>query len=78
MSLVLNHAGLTKGLKLDPPMVLQQFVNHGGVIFKVYVAGEYVKCVKRSSLPDVSSEMMEKMELEYPGGVMSFLRFQVL
>ncbi|KAF5761688.1 putative phosphotransferase with an alcohol group as acceptor [Helianthus annuus] len=72
MSLVLNHAGLTKGLKLDPPMVLQQFVNHGGVIFKVYVAGEYVKCVKRSSLPDVSSEMMEKMELEYPGGVMSF------
>ncbi|KAI3744033.1 hypothetical protein L1987_57105 [Smallanthus sonchifolius] len=63
MSLVFNHEGLTKGLELDPPLVLQQFVNHGGVIFKVYVAGGYVKCVKRSSLPDVSNE---------GDGVMSF------
>ncbi|PWA41792.1 ATP-grasp fold [Artemisia annua] len=42
MSLVFNHEGLTKGLKLEPPMVLQQFVNHGGIMFKVYVAGGYV------------------------------------
>ncbi|GJZ73368.1 inositol-tetrakisphosphate 1-kinase 1-like protein [Tanacetum coccineum] len=71
MSLVFNHEGLTKGLKLEPPMVLQQFVNHGGIMFKVYVAGDYVKCVERSSLPDVSKETMEKMALE-ASGVMSF------
>ncbi|XP_076940846.1 inositol-tetrakisphosphate 1-kinase 1-like [Bidens hawaiensis] len=35
MSLVFNYEGLTTKLELDPPMVLQQFVNHGGVVFKV-------------------------------------------
>ncbi|KAE9452415.1 hypothetical protein C3L33_15684, partial [Rhododendron williamsianum] len=48
MSLVFNREGLSK---LKPPIVLQEFVNHGGVIFKVYVVGNYVKCVKRNSLP---------------------------
>lgn len=46
-------------LKLKPPVVLQEFINHGGVIFKVYVVGDYVKCVKRKSLPDVSKEELE-------------------
>ncbi|KAL5550999.1 hypothetical protein UlMin_001175 [Ulmus minor] len=53
MALVFNHDGLNQ---LKPPIVLQEFVNHGGVIFKVYVVGEHVKCVKRKSLPDVSEE----------------------
>ncbi|GLU05393.1 hypothetical protein SLE2022_224950 [Rubroshorea leprosula] len=59
MSLVFNHDGLNK---LKPPIVLQEFVNHGGVIFKVYVVGEYVKCVKRKSLPDVSEEKLTNLE----------------
>ncbi|KAH0456045.1 hypothetical protein IEQ34_013952 [Dendrobium chrysotoxum] len=59
MSLVYRHEGL---LKLKPPLVLQEFVNHGGVIFKVYVVGDYVKCVKRRSLPDVSSETLNCSE----------------
>ncbi|KAK9051356.1 hypothetical protein SSX86_027983 [Deinandra increscens subsp. villosa] len=71
MSLVLTREALTNGLDMGPPMVLQQFVNHGGVMFKVYVAGDYVECVKRSSLPDVSNEMIEKISSE-SGGVMSF------
>ncbi|KVH87534.1 inositol-tetrakisphosphate 1-kinase 1-like [Cynara cardunculus var. scolymus] len=71
MSLVLNVEGLTKGLDLESPVVLQQFVNHGGVIFKVYVAGDYVKCVKRRSLPDISEEKLEKMSSE-SGGVICF------
>lgn len=49
MALVFNHDCLNK---LKPPIVLQEFVNHGGIIFKVYVVGQYVKCVKRKSLPD--------------------------
>lgn len=64
MSLVYNHGGLSS---LKPPIVLQEFVNHGGVIFKVYVVGEYVKCVKRKSLPDVSEEKLESL-----GGVLTF------
>ncbi|KAK3029889.1 hypothetical protein RJ639_038512 [Escallonia herrerae] len=59
MSLVFNHDGLKK---LKPPIVLQEFVNHGGVIFKVYVVGEYVKCVKRKSLPDVTKEKLRSLE----------------
>ncbi|KAL2903663.1 Inositol-tetrakisphosphate 1-kinase 1 [Bienertia sinuspersici] len=49
LSLVFNSHGLKY---VEPPVVVQEFVNHGGVLFKVYVAGDYVKCVKRRSLPD--------------------------
>ncbi|KAL2236643.1 inositol-tetrakisphosphate 1-kinase 1-like [Sesamum indicum] len=59
MSLVYNRDGLSK---LKPPIVLQEFVNHGGVIFKVYVVGEYVKCVKRKSLPDVNEENLGSLK----------------
>ncbi|KAJ8626026.1 hypothetical protein MRB53_019333 [Persea americana] len=59
MSLVFNRDGL---IKLKPPIVLQEFINHGGVIFKVYVVGDRVKCVKRKSLPDVSEENLERSE----------------
>ncbi|XP_077244809.1 inositol-tetrakisphosphate 1-kinase 1-like [Tasmannia lanceolata] len=59
MSLVFNRDGL---LKLKPPIVLQEFVNHGGVIFKVYVVGDYVKCVKRKSLPDVTEDKLGSSE----------------
>ena len=57
----------TKGLhKLSPPMVLQEFVNHGGVIFKVYVAGKYIKCVRRKSLPDVHEDQVTSTEEPLP------------
>lgn len=59
MKLVYNKDGL---LKLKPPLVLQEFVNHGGVIFKVYVVGDYVKCVRRKSLPDVSEKNLESIK----------------
>lgn len=64
MALVYNHDSLNK---LKPPIVLQEFVNHGGVIFKVYVVGQYVKCVKRKSLPDVSED-----KLAVSGDLLSF------
>eukprot|EP00243_Klebsormidium_subtile_P003341 TRINITY_DN16707_c0_g1_i1.p1 TRINITY_DN16707_c0_g1~~TRINITY_DN16707_c0_g1_i1.p1 ORF type:complete len:413 (-),score=66.68 TRINITY_DN16707_c0_g1_i1:165-1403(-) len=38
---------------LEPPLVLQEFVNHGGILFKVYVIGDEVNVVKRLSLPDM-------------------------
>ncbi|XP_050874592.1 inositol-tetrakisphosphate 1-kinase 3 isoform X2 [Lathyrus oleraceus] len=40
--------------KLEPPLVLQEFVNHGGLLFKIYIVGEAIKVVRRFSLPNVS------------------------
>ncbi|KAF8395988.1 hypothetical protein HHK36_017599 [Tetracentron sinense] len=54
---------------LEPPLVLQEFVNHGGVLFKVYIVGEAIKVVRRFSLPDVS-----KRELSKNAGVFRFPR----
>jgi hypothetical protein len=34
-------------------VILQQFVNHGGIIFKVYVAGDWYKIQTRPSMADV-------------------------
>ncbi|XP_065881451.1 inositol-tetrakisphosphate 1-kinase 3 [Euphorbia lathyris] len=55
--------------KLEPPLVLQEFVNHGGVMFKVYIVGETIKVVRRFSLPDVC-----KRELSKNAGVFRFPR----
>ncbi|XP_047980691.1 inositol-tetrakisphosphate 1-kinase 3-like isoform X1 [Salvia hispanica] len=55
--------------KLEPPLVLQEFINHGGVLFKVYIVGEAIKVVRRYSLPDVS-----KCELSKSAGVYHFPR----
>ncbi|KAG6402619.1 hypothetical protein SASPL_134821 [Salvia splendens] len=55
--------------KLEPPLVLQEFINHGGVLFKVYIVGEAIKVLRRFSLPDVS-----KRELKASAGVYRFPR----
>ncbi|CAM6039759.1 unnamed protein product [Sphagnum compactum] len=39
--------------ELDPPLVLQEFVNHGSVLFKVYIVGDQIRVAQRFSLPDV-------------------------
>ncbi|MCO5572639.1 hypothetical protein L7F22_026397 [Adiantum nelumboides] len=41
----------------SPPLVLQEFVNHGGVLFKVYIVGDSIGVVCRFSLPDVHKEV---------------------
>ncbi|CAK9309060.1 unnamed protein product [Citrullus colocynthis] len=59
LCLVSNDSGF-KGL--NAPIVLQEFVNHGGVVFKVYVVGECVVCVTRKSLPDIAPEEVKKLD----------------
>lgn len=59
MSLVFNVQSLAK---LKPPVVLQEFINHGGVLFKAYVVGDYVQCVRRRSLPDVDEQQLKNAE----------------
>ncbi|KAJ1398226.1 Inositol-tetrakisphosphate 1-kinase [Sesbania bispinosa] len=51
---------------LTTPMVLQEFVNHGGVVFKIYVAGQRVICVKRKSLADISEEKLRTLKGSMP------------
>ena len=59
MAVVYDEAGLRAlggqpGVHgLAPPFVLQEFINHGGTLFKVYVAGDNVTVQKRRSLPDM-------------------------
>ncbi|XP_031487382.1 inositol-tetrakisphosphate 1-kinase 3-like isoform X2 [Nymphaea colorata] len=50
LSLAYDQLSLSK---LEPPLVLQEFINHGGVLFKVYIVGDAVNVVRRFSLPDV-------------------------
>ncbi|KAG2244079.1 hypothetical protein Bca4012_015596 [Brassica carinata] len=56
--------------ELEPPLVLQEFVNHGGVMFKVFVVGDIIKVVRRFSLPNVSNSEKAKAN----GGVFKFPR----
>ncbi|KAJ0981878.1 hypothetical protein J5N97_010133 [Dioscorea zingiberensis] len=55
LSLAFDQYSLSK---LEPPLVLQEFVNHGGVLFKVYIVGEAIKVVRRFSLPDVDEHQV--------------------
>ncbi|XP_011002432.1 PREDICTED: inositol-tetrakisphosphate 1-kinase 2-like isoform X1 [Populus euphratica] len=48
--------------ELEPPLVLQEFVNHGGVLFKIYIVGEAIKVVRRFSLPNVTKQELSKVE----------------
>lgn len=57
LSLAYDQSSLQK---LEPPLVLQEFVNHGGVLFKVYIVGETIKVVRRFSLPDVGARELSK------------------
>ncbi|KAH7565205.1 hypothetical protein JRO89_XS09G0163500 [Xanthoceras sorbifolium] len=66
LCLVFDEEGLQS---LPTPIVLQEFVNHGGVVFKVYVVGSHVRCVKRRSLPDFSEEKIKMKSLK---GCLSF------
>lgn len=56
MFLVHRREGLKDLQRLCSPeghgVVLQEFVNHGGVLFKVYVVGYKFDVVRRQSLPD--------------------------
>ncbi|KAJ7555766.1 hypothetical protein O6H91_05G054200 [Diphasiastrum complanatum] len=39
--------------QLDPPFVVQEFIKHGGLLFKVYVMGDSLNVVRRPSLADI-------------------------
>ncbi|KAG8070648.1 hypothetical protein GUJ93_ZPchr0006g41358 [Zizania palustris] len=61
MRLVYRRDGL-RGLRA--PLVLQEFVNHGGVLYKIYVLGDRATCVRRGSLPDVPQNRLLDVDTE--------------
>ncbi|CAK7327850.1 unnamed protein product [Dovyalis caffra] len=73
MYLVFDKEGLDK---LETPIILQEFVNHGGVVFKAYVAGDYVKCVERKSLPDLNEDKSVTLKGLLPFSQISSLRVE--
>lgn len=56
--LAYDHISLSE---LEPPMVLQEFINHSGVLFKVFIVGESIKVVRRFSLPDVTESDLSRI-----------------
>lgn len=44
-----------------PPFIVQEFYNHNSTIFKVFVIGDYLYVVKRSSLPNMPSQFNGKI-----------------
>jgi len=50
MGLVFNEKGLHD---FPPPFVAQEFFNHNGAVFKIFVIGDYIYSVKRKSIPNV-------------------------
>ncbi|XP_019717094.1 inositol-tetrakisphosphate 1-kinase-like isoform X2 [Hippocampus comes] len=57
MSLIFSEASLSE---IQPPCVLQSFVNHGAVLHKVFVVGERHFCVERPSLKNFPTGPCER------------------
>ena len=57
MALAVTPAGLLWALgKVPMPAIAQEFVNHSGRVFKVYVMGERVFHTVRPSIPNLDDE----------------------
>ncbi|PRW44989.1 inositol 4-trisphosphate 5 6-kinase family [Chlorella sorokiniana] len=54
MAFVLHGSGFA-GLEVPLPAVVQEYVDHGGRVWKVYVAGDQVFWAERKSTPDLRS-----------------------
>lgn len=52
MAIVFNQEGLSA---VQPPCVVQNFINHNAVLYKVFVVGESYTVVQRPSLKNFSA-----------------------
>ncbi|XP_059579166.1 inositol-tetrakisphosphate 1-kinase isoform X1 [Alligator mississippiensis] len=57
MAIVFNQEGLTA---IRPPCVIQSFINHNAVLYKVFVVGESYTVVKRPSLKNFSAGVSDR------------------
>ncbi|KAG8514296.1 Inositol-tetrakisphosphate 1-kinase [Galemys pyrenaicus] len=57
MAIVFNQEGLNA---IQPPCVVQNFINHNAVLYKVFVVGESYTVVQRPSLKNFSAGMSDR------------------
>ncbi|XP_059038933.1 inositol-tetrakisphosphate 1-kinase isoform X2 [Mustela lutreola] len=57
MAIVFNQEGLSA---IQPPCVVQNFINHNAVLYKVFVVGESYTVVQRPSLKNFSAGMSDR------------------
>jgi len=62
MSLLLSWEGLQRPAD-GQPRILQSFVNHGGVIHKIYVIGDKVHVVRKASIADLPQSASSSLPL---------------
>jgi inositol-1,3,4-trisphosphate 5/6-kinase/inositol-tetrakisphosphate 1-kinase len=76
MGIVMARDGL---LRLKTPCLLQEFCNHGGHLFKVYVLGESVWVFSRESLPNLppgENEVPSREESDENKPTKSYVEFE--
>nr|XP_039259101.1 inositol-tetrakisphosphate 1-kinase-like isoform X2 [Styela clava] len=56
MSIIFNKEGLKD---VDPPCVAQTFINHGALLYKIYVIADKYHVVQRPSLRDFSKDSLK-------------------
>ncbi|EFA81210.1 Ras-related GTP-binding protein [Heterostelium album PN500] len=47
--------------KFKPPMLIQEYINHNAIIYKVFVVGDYLNVVHRKSLRNMNSNESEAL-----------------
>ncbi|XP_036590574.1 inositol-tetrakisphosphate 1-kinase [Trichosurus vulpecula] len=57
MAIIFNQEGLSA---IKPPCVIQNFINHNAVLYKVFVVGESYTVVQRPSLKNFSAGMSDR------------------
>jgi hypothetical protein len=63
MALILKPEGLSE-CEIADPIVAQEYINHKGTMYKVYVVGKHVMIEKRASLPDIHLRGLEKATMD--------------
>lgn len=63
MALILKPEGLGD-CELIGPLVAQEYINHNGTLFKVYVIGSKVMTERRTSMPDIQLRGLEDSKLD--------------
>lgn len=63
MALILKPEGLSE-CEIADPIVAQEYINHKGTMYKVYVVGKHVIIEKRASLPDIHLRGLEKATMD--------------
>ena len=71
MAIVFNQEGLSA---IQPPCVVQNFINHNAVLYKVFVVGESYTVVQRPSLKNFSAGTSGKQASHCPGSLRSGAR----